>query len=104
VGALAAVEALVDVEDLADVEALAFVAEDASVVVAVVLVAAALVVLALVLAVLASVSVLFRIRKFAGKEYFVKKSAPVCTFASGAFLYNVYHIGQKIVHKLIVRK
>ncbi|MDQ6598471.1 hypothetical protein RCG21_19275 [Bacillus salipaludis] len=97
-------------EALVVVEALASVVEAASVVGAVALVAAALVVsdlvvLVLVLAVLASVSDLFngfRFWKTAEKKYDFVKQVPLPVHVPQGHLF--YHIGQKIVHKLIVRK
>ncbi|TWD90318.1 hypothetical protein FB550_12282 [Neobacillus bataviensis] len=81
------------------VAVVAVVAEAASVV-------AALVASALALVVLALVSVLFNLVDWELQEetIFYEESAPAPTCAAGALLYDVYHIGQKIVHKLIVHK
>jgi len=51
-------------------------------------------------------SVLFNLVDWELQEetIFYEESAPAPTCAAGALLYDVYHIGQKIVHKLIVYK
>lgn len=84
----------------------------AAVAVAAVVVSVAVVVLVVAsvsvdLVVLASVSVLFNWFGFreTPKKYIVRKKVPLqATVPQRALLYCVYHIGQKIVHKLVVRK
>lgn len=56
------------------------------------------------LAVLASDLVLYNRFGFRNAEKYLEQSAPARTCATGALLYHVNHIGQKIVHKLIVHK
>jgi len=76
--------------------------------VAAVAVAAALAALAaseLALVVLALASVLFNLvySELHEEKLFYEECAPA-TCAAGALLFYVYHIGQKIVHKLIMHK
>jgi hypothetical protein len=89
---------------VASVAAVASVVEDVSVAAVVLAVSASV---SVDLVVLVSVSVLFNWFGFweTPKNYIVRKeSAPASNCAAGALLYYVYHIGQKIVHKLVVRK